>query len=203
MMNVTVYTIGHSTHSINDFISLLSQHAVGAVADVRSSPYSRHTPQFNRETLRDTLRAEGISYVFLGEELGARSTDSSCYRHGKVQYDLLAATPLFQRGLDRVVKGASQFRLALMCAERDPLDCHRTILVARRLIERGLTIQHILADGTLETQEKAVERLLRRLQLPPSDLLRSKEETVREAYKKQGAAIAYEESQSADGMATP
>jgi hypothetical protein len=75
--------------------------------------------------------------------------------------------------------------------------------VARRLIERGLTIQHILADGTLETQEKAVERLLRRLQLPPSDLFRSKEETVREAYKKQGAAIAYEESQSADGMATP
>ena len=199
---MVIYTIGHSTHPIDQFTALLRQHAIGAIADVRSSPYSRHNPQFNRDTLRDALRATGIAYVFLGEELGARPTDFSCYRNGKVGYDLLAATPLFQRGLDRVVKGASQFRLALMCAEKDPLDCHRTVLVARRLSERGLAIHHILADGTLETQERAVERLRQRLQLPPSDFFRSEEETIREAYKRQGAAIAYEEAQSDDGMAT-
>ena len=129
----TVFTVGHSTHALDDFLALLLRHGITAIADVRSSPYSRMNPQFNRETLHAALKGAGIAYVFLGAELGARSRDPDCYEDGKVQYDRLARTAAFQRGLARVQQGAAQYRLALMCAEKEPLDCHRTILVARHL----------------------------------------------------------------------
>src|SRR5215471_13851987 len=133
-MPEAVYTIGHSTHSLPRFLELLGQHAITAVCDVRSQPYSRLHPQFNRGQLRDALRAAGSRYVFLGKELGARSTDKSCYCNGQVQYGRLAATDEFKHGLERVTKGSRAYRVALMCAERDPLHCHRAILVARQLV---------------------------------------------------------------------
>src|SRR6266508_1360483 len=116
-MTSPVYTIGHSTHSIERLIELLSRHEISVVCDVRSKPYSRMNPQFNREALKDVLRNAGIKYVFLGKELGARSEDKSCYRNGQVQYDLLAQTKLFQEGIKRIKEGAKDYRIALMCAE--------------------------------------------------------------------------------------
>lgn len=193
MSHPNIYTIGHSTHSIEAFIELLKTHSITAICDVRSAPYSRMNPQFNREALQDTLRGQGITYVFLGKELGARSNDSSCYRNGKVQYDLLAATELFKRGLDRVLKGSEKFRVALMCAEKDPLHCHRTILVARNIVTQGTPVRHILSDGVIETHEQSIERLLRVLKIPSSDLFRSKVEIIGDAYRDQGDAIAYHE----------
>src|SRR5437773_2453789 len=115
-----VFTIGHSAHDLEHFTALLVRHNVTAVADVRSMPYSRVNPQFNRETLKQHLLRAGIAYVFLGKELGARSEDPSCYVNGKVQYGLLAETDLFRKGLDRVCVGMHKYRLALMCAEKDP-----------------------------------------------------------------------------------
>src|SRR5712691_7200087 len=148
-MSETIYTIGHSTHSIEAFVELLRQHGITAVCDVRSRPYSRMNPQFNREELKDSLKSADIKYVFLGKELGARSEDKNCYRNGQVQYDLLAQTKLFQDGIKRVEKGVKEFRIALMCAEKEPLDCHRTILVSRKLFDDGLIINHILSDGQI------------------------------------------------------
>ena len=136
-MNETVFTIGHSTHPQERFVSLLCQHGITALCDVRSTPYSRVNPQFNREGLRESLRACGITYVFLGKELGARSADPTCYEYGKVKYDRLAVTDLFRQGLDRVREGTRTYRVALMCAEKEPLECHRTILVARHLVDRS------------------------------------------------------------------
>jgi uncharacterized protein (DUF488 family) len=188
-----VYTIGHSTHAEEHFVSLLKQHGVTAVCDVRSKPYSRVNPQFNREALKQVLRANGIAYVFLGEELGARSEDASCYEQGKVQYDRLAQTGLFRKGLDRVRDGMRDFQLALMCAEKDPLECHRTILVSRYLDAMGLQILHILGDGRIETHQQALSRLLRNLKLPEHDMFRSHDEIINEAYRVQGERIAYEE----------
>src|SRR5690242_12243720 len=104
-----VYTIGHSTHPLDRFIALLKRHEITAIADIRSKPYSRMNPQFNREELRVALRTEGITYVFLGKELGARTDDPSCYHEGKVQYDRLARTDLFQQGLERVREGAQKY----------------------------------------------------------------------------------------------
>src|SRR5262249_62321000 len=121
-MSECVYTIGHSTHDPERFIELLRAHGITAIGDVRSNPYSRMNPQYNRETLKTILAAADITYVFLGRELGARSQDPACYERGKVQYDRLARTELFRAGLDRVRDGMERFRLALMCAEKEPLE---------------------------------------------------------------------------------
>jgi uncharacterized protein (DUF488 family) len=195
-----VYTVGHSTHSTEKFVELLQRHSITAIADVRSKPYSRMNSQFNRETLRDTLRAVGIAYVFLGKELGARSDDRSCYCDGRVQYDRLSQTDEFKSGLQRVQDGVKIHRIALMCAEKDPLHCHRTILVSRHLIRGGLNVQHILANGNLEAHEDAMTRLARNLKLDSDDMFRSKEELTEEAYRMQGQAIAYQESAEAEGQ---
>lgn len=188
---LTVFTIGHSTHPIEAFIGLLRQHQIEALVDVRSSPYSRFNPQFNKPALEQSLRETGIKYVFLGRELGARSDDPSCYEGGRVIYARLADTELFRSGLDRVLRGAEQYRVALMCAEKDPLECHRTLLVARALHERGVAIVHILADGRLEPHEDAMTRLLDVVGLPHEDLFRSRAELVAEALAKQEKRVAY------------
>jgi len=188
-----VFTVGHSTHSAEVFVALLHQHGIEALADVRSSPFSRFNPQFNRENLERSLKENGIRYVFLGKELGARSDDRSCYDHGQVQYARLAQTDLFRSGLDRVLQGAARYRVALMCAEKEPLECHRTILVAKALAERGKPVQHIHADGHLETHEAAMERLLEMTGVPKEDLFRTREELLADALQKQEAKIAYVE----------
>lgn len=193
-MSVTFFTIGHSTHNIEKFIGLLKQHQITALVDVRSSPYSRVNPQFNRESLKEVLREQEIAYVFLGKELGARSNDPTCYVRGKVQYDRLAKTDLFSEGLDRVRQGAEKYRIALMCAEKDPLACHRTILVTRHLVGRGMSAQHILEDGSLESHDAAIERLMRQLKLPEGDMFRSRSDWAQDAYRLQGDRIAYEEA---------
>jgi uncharacterized protein (DUF488 family) len=171
-MAEVVFTIGHSNHPLEHFLGLLERHGIGAVCDVRSQPYSRRNPQFNRENLRQSLRERDIVYVFLGRELGARREDPACYVDGRLQYELLARTELFRSGIERVRDGAAKYRLALMCAEKDPLNCHRTVLVARRLAALGVQICHILADGGLESHADVLVRLRERLHLPESDLLR-------------------------------
>ncbi len=173
-----VYTIGHSTHNLEVFIELLQRHGIDAVADVRSIPYSRVAPQFNRETLKQALQLHGIRYVFLGQELGGRPRDPSCYENGQVNYERVAQTALFRRGIERLLRGAERYRIALMCAEKDPLNCHRTLLVAKVLHERGVDVRHILADGRLETHEATMERLLgvlglRRGRAPYEELLKA------------------------------
>jgi len=164
---------------------------VTAVADVRSTPYSRFSPQFNREALEEFLKEQGISYAFLGRELGARSGDPSCYLNGRVQYERLSRTELFKGGVQRVVRGAAEYRVALLCAEKEPLDCHRTLLVSPALEQKGIDVFHILADGTLEPHQEALNRLIRMAGLPQADLLRSHEELVAEAMAIQEAKIAY------------
>jgi uncharacterized protein (DUF488 family) len=186
-----VFTIGHSTHSIDEFIDLLHLHGVNVVADVRSVPYSRIQPQFNRESLSKALKAHYIIYVFLGKELGARADDRTCYENGRIQYRRLAQTEVFRAGLDRVRIGSKNHRIALMCAEREPLECHRTVLVSRELEAIGTHVLHIHADGHLESHADAISRLLQLLGLFERDLFRSQSELIEEAYAKQEARIAY------------
>lgn len=191
----TIFTIGHSTHTQEYFIGLLSRHGITALCDVRSKPYSRVNSQFNREALEQTLAAHGITYRFLGKELGARSDDPTCYEGGRVQYTRLAETELFKHGLKRVIRGLKEdFRVALMCAEKEPLECHRTILVARHLVSLGLNVEHILADGRLESQAAALSRLAQMHNLPEEDMFRSREDLLAEAYSRQEDRIAYDSS---------
>ena len=186
-----VLTVGHSNHALEVFVALLQQHGVTALADVRSAPYSRFNPQFNRKALDSSLKAVGIEYVFMGGALGGRPDDPSCYEDGRVRYDRLAQTPLFREGLERMVDGAGRERIALMCAEKEPLDCHRTILVGRSLVERGITVAHILADGALEPHDETMGRLLDSAGLPRQDLLQSREQLIEEALANRERRIAY------------
>ena len=155
-----VLTIGHSTHALEVFVALLTRYEVAKVMDVRSTPYSRFNPQFNRESLARSLTEREIDYIFLGGELGGRSDDPSCYENGRIRYDRVATTSSFKQGLDRVVQDTLGRPVALMCAEKEPLNCHRTLLVAQALAARGVVVGHILADGGLETHAEAMERLL-------------------------------------------
>jgi uncharacterized protein (DUF488 family) len=175
------------------FIKLLASYHVTAVADVRSHPYSRFNPQFNRANLNARLKTGGISYVFLGCELGARPEDRSCYINGTVQYDRLAQTALFQEGLRRIADGLRKYRIVLLCAEKDPLMCHRTILICRHLVTQGISGQHILEDGRLESHDEAIARLLMELGLPERDLFRNRDHFIIEAYNRRGQQIAYTE----------
>jgi uncharacterized protein (DUF488 family) len=186
-----VLTIGHSTHSIDAFISLLRQHGTTALADVRSVPFSRFNPQFNRGAIARSLKTHAIGYAFLGRELGARSGDRACYENGRVRYARLARTESFRKGLDRIMRGAYDHRIALMCAEKDPLECHRTLLVARALTEHGVNVSHILADGSIEAHGDAMVRLLAVVGLPGEDLFRSTQELIAQALSLQEERIAY------------
>lgn len=190
-MSATVLTIGHSNHRLGDFMDLLRGHAITAVADVRSAPYSRLNPQFNREDLRNALKANRISYVFLGRELGGRPADRSCYFEGRVQYRKLAQTPLFKKGVDRVLRGAESYRVVLLCAEAEPLVCHRALLVAQELASVGTDVVHIRADGTLEPHAIAMWRLVETLGLSNHDLYRTKEDIIADACAVQEKRVAY------------
>jgi uncharacterized protein (DUF488 family) len=191
-MGVNIYTVGHSNHPIEKFLALLQQHAVTAIADVRSVPYSRRNPQFNSNALAASLDAYGISYVSLGKELGARSDDPACYdKDGRVQYRLLAQTQLFNQGIERVLTGAQRYCVALMCAEKEPLDCHRTLLVSRALEKRGAAIAHILADGALESNQETMFRLVGKTRLPKGDLFSNDAQLVDAACAIREHKIAY------------
>lgn len=199
-MNSAIYTIGHSNGTVERLLGLLRQHGITAVADVRSQPYSRYNPQFNREALAGALKDAGLEYVFLGQELGARSDDPSCYRDGRAQYSLMAKTQLFERGIARLVTGMQRFQLAILCAEKEPLACHRTVLVSRHLHDRGIKVLHILEDGTLEDHDALLLRLLEAHGMQEQNLFHSKDELIDIAYEKQAEDIQYsaeQESQSA------
>ena len=192
-----VLTIGHSTHALDAFIALLCRHDATAVADVRSAPYSRFNPQFNREPFAEALEAEGIRYVFLGNELGGRSEDPACYEDGRIRYERVAATETFKIGLARVVQGTAKHRIALMCAEKEPLHCHRTLLVARAL-EREVDVAHIHADGALESHRAAMDRLLDIQKLSrEGDLSGTREELIDTAIAHQAQRVAHTEDKLA------
>ncbi|MBD2214677.1 DUF488 domain-containing protein [Nostoc linckia FACHB-104] len=208
-----IFTIGHSNHSIEAFMTLLQQHGITALADVRSHPYSRYLPHFSQAPLKAALVNAGISYVFLGKELGARPSDLTCYVDGKALYEKIAATQLFADGIQRLIKGAETYKIALMCAEKDPITCHRAILICQKLSSLGLTINHILSNGELENHAALEDRLLElhQLQEPelpqqiqlslfenislpePSTMQYSRAESLHKAYYQQGEQIAYVE----------
>ncbi len=185
-----LFTIGHSVHSVERFADLLKMHGVTALCDVRSSPYSRFTPRFNREALKEEMARQRIAYIYLGAELGPRSADPTCYENGKVQYKRLAAREIFRRGLDRLRKGMAMYRIALMCAEKDPIPCHRMILICRNLRGDDIGIRHILEEGSLEDNRDTEKRLMKSLKIDPADLFSTEAEQIERAYDLQGERIA-------------
>ena len=188
-----LFTVGHSNHEWPEFVALLQRHGVSAVADVRSQPASR-LPQYNRPALQAGLREAGIEYVFLGRELGARRDEAGCYNGNQASYERVARLPRFREGLDRLRRGSQEHRIALLCAEKEPLDCHRTILVCRQLRDE-FHIQHILADGSIEDHGHTERRLVRQLDITPTlfNPNPTADELIQQAYEDRGRQIAYRE----------
>jgi uncharacterized protein (DUF488 family) len=194
--DASILTIGHSALPYERFLELLRHANVTAVADVRSAPYSRQFPQFNREALSNELRADGIAYVFLGRELGGRPSQQELYCDGVADYERMSETTDFGNGLERVLEGAKRYRIALMCSERDPLDCHRCLLVGRALARRGVPVSHILGDGQVVTHAKMEDKLLELSGRSSGDLFASAPERLGAAYRERARKVAFSEPQS-------
>jgi uncharacterized protein (DUF488 family) len=194
--DLTVFTIGHSTHTYEHFLSLLRASGITAVADVRTTPFSRHFPHFNEDALRSELKLDGISYVFLGKELGGRPSGRSFYCDGVADYEKMAKTQMFASGIKRVIEGAKKFRIALTCSEHDPLDCHRCLLVGRSLFEEGVKLVHILGDSSLVSHEAIEEKLLSLAGRSSDDLLMTASERLSAAYRDRSLKVAYVEPPS-------
>ena len=158
-MTNDLFTIGHSNHAIDAFIALLELHRIEALADVRSQPYSRRFPDYSREALAAHLARAGVRYVFMGGSLGARPADPACYSGGAADFDLIRLSESFRRGIARLASGCANYRICLMCAEREPAECHRAILVGHGAYETGIRVSHILGDGVLEQHEDMLTRL--------------------------------------------
>jgi uncharacterized protein (DUF488 family) len=188
-----VLTIGHSAHSWEHFVALLRSARVTAVADVRSSPYSRRNPHFNRDALSEQLRSDGFSYVFLGKELGGRPSEPRFYCKGVADYEKMAQTTEFSKGLDRIVEGTKKYRVALMCSERDPLDCHRCLLVGRALAQRGVRVSHILDLGKVVSHAEIEDGLLKFSGRSTDDLFAPRAERLATAYRERAQKVAFAE----------
>ena len=187
-----LFTIGHSNLPAERFLALLQDAGVTAIADVRSVPRSRRFPWFSGKTLAARLAGADIGYLALGDALGGRPKNPALYCEGVADYEAMAALPQFRAGLDRVAEAARGARLCLMCAEREPLDCHRCLLVGRALAQRQLALGHILADGTIEPHAATEARLLaltsKRGSAP--DLFRDPTVRLAEAYRRRAHAVA-------------
>jgi len=158
-----LFTIGHSNHSLAHLLELLRPHNISNVIDVRSSPYSKYSPQFNKDVLEAALPNACLRYLYWGRELGARRSEPACYVDGHAKYDRIAQLPVFREGLHRILDLAAGTESAIMCSEADPITCHRAVLICPELTKAmpALKIVHILGDGTIETHEDAQQRLVK------------------------------------------
>lgn len=194
-----LHTIGHSNQSADELVRFLRAHGVRAVADVRSVPYARYCDWFNTDQIGPRLRSEGIEYVFLGRELGARPEDPACYRGGRVDLARLPERKEFQQGLELVLRGIATRPVCLMCSEADPMTCHRAIVICRALRQRGVAMRHILPGGGTEEHAELERRLVKGLGLGPTlfepDV--TMEVLIQRAYDEQATRIAYAASEEA------
>lgn len=186
-----LFTIGYSSFSIKSFIEILSKYNITAIADVRSSPYSRFKPEFVLKNIKKILSENNIAYIFLGDLCSARIDSPECYGNGKVNFKLIEKHEKFAMCLNRIKEGMKDYRIALMCAEKDPITCHRTILICRNLRSPSIKIRHILENGSIEEHADTEKRLMRLYKLDQSDMYRSEVMRLEEAYDLQGDKIAF------------
>ncbi len=196
--SATFYSIGHSNHSVEQFISLLTSKGINCLVDVRSTPYSQRLAQFNREAITSDLAKATILYQYKGDSLGGRYTNPALLTEdGQVDYGKVMQENSFQKGIDELIQLASSGKkIAFMCAEKDPFDCHRFALVSRALALKGQHVCHILADGKVIEQADIEKRLLQKYKsdYDQMDLFAgasSREDALSEAYALRGRDIAY------------
>tara|TARA_Y100000816_G_C25793591_1_gene415845 strand:+ start:53 stop:640 length:588 start_codon:yes stop_codon:yes gene_type:complete len=179
----TVYTIGYGNLEVERFIKLLKDNNIEVLCDIRSLPYSRFNPDFSQDILEISLRKNSIKYIFMGNELGGRSDDPNCYdENDQIDYEKYAETDVFKKGLERLLGGIDKYVIALMCSEKDPERCHRSLLVARFLKEKHSNIKHIHHDLSVETHGDFEQRIVKTMDKNAS--IFGDEESLNQTYKK-------------------
>ena len=191
--NNILYTVGHSNHTIEFFIDLLQRHKINIIVDVRSVPYSRYCTQFNKKNLSVVLEAANIHYIFFGKELGARPEDPACYEGGCVNFKCILKRKEFINGLKRLLECVGKYHVAMMCSEKEPLDCHRTILLCRTLRQYNIGIKHILEDGRVEDHNDTERRLVKILKIKPTlfEAEKTESDLIEQAYDQQSQNISH------------
>jgi Protein of unknown function, DUF488 len=197
-----IFTIGHSNLDLKDFVAVLVGRAVNIVCDVRSRPGSYRFPQFNREALEACLAASKIGYEFLGEALGGRPSDPRAYySDGIVNYEERRKATDFSAGVDRALELACASNIVLMCAEEDPLQCHRFLMVCPALLDRGVAPVHMRRGGELESQREAEDRLLKLHDLTAFDsgslFVSERDAAIKDALRLQAKEFAFRASPEA------
>ena len=193
-----ILTFGHSDHSPERFRVLLQTQNIEVVLDVRSSPYSGRARQFNRPNMAQWLAAAGIRYLFAGRSLGGRPAEPSLYEHGRASYERMGQTTEFLSALRRIVAFSRHARCVLVCAEAEPLECHRFLLIGRVLSSRSVDVRHMLANGAVESHQAAEGRLIRLSGVAQSELFGAYGDALARAYALQEARVAFR-PQSPDG----
>lgn len=200
--DMKVYTIGHTNHTLDDFLKLLKKNNINCIVDVRSTPYSKYTSQFNKKEIKTFLSINRIAYIHMGDEFGARRSDKELYtKEGYLDFDKTRRDAEFLKGVDRIKSGCKKgYNIALMCTEKDPIDCHRSIMVSKGLIDNNIEVEHIKDDGSIETQSQLEKRLLDKYFINREqvtfDIISggnlSEDEMIDLAYKKRNVEIGYE-----------
>ena len=158
MTKTPIYTIGYGNRSMNEFIALLKRYDISFLIDIRSRPYSRFNPNFSKEALGKRLKEASIHYVFMGDTLGGRPDDSTCYVDGRVDYAKVREKAFYQHGIARIhTAWEKQLCVALMCSEAKPHECHRSKLVGNTLVEQYIDVGHIDETGQIKTQSQINE----------------------------------------------
>ncbi len=190
-MNNFVFTIGHSNHDITTFVSLLLAKKIELLIDVRSTPYSKLYPHFNMRPLEVSLTKNSIKYIFLGNSLGGRSDSISDYSEGRVMYDRLAQKEEYISSINELISISAKYKTVLMCSEKEPLECHRALLISKSIEMHNVKIFHIHKDGHIESQSEAIQRLLKIWKLDTPNLFGEDIERIDEALAKQAGKHAY------------
>ena len=188
-----IHTVGHSNLSTESLVGMMKPRGITQVIDVRSTPYSRYVPYFNRDNIRATLERNGIGYTHMGDALGGRPQDDRLYdRDGRANYELVTQEKTFQDGVRQVEQMAENSHTLLMCTEADPLRCHRTLLVSQELASRGMNIIHLMQDDQQESHEETMEKLLAVWKLLRNgDAGMTRRQLIEEAVRNQAAMVAY------------
>lgn len=190
-MQITVYTIGHSNLELERFIQILKNFNISLIFDVRSQPFSKRYPHFNKNELSSALKEAGISYQYKGNELGGRPKNLSYYINGIVDYERLNSDKEYLKAIKELISFASKIKVAIMCSEKDPIKCHRALLIGRSLKERGVNVIHILSDKETETQVDIEKHLIGE---DSGQMSMFKDENLDSAYKMRSNKVAFKRS---------
>lgn len=191
LSDVTVFSVGHSSLEALEFLDLLKAWQISAIADVRSTPWSRRNPQFNRDILKSQLEARGIVYRFMGKGLGGRPAAPDFYSNGVADYEKMSKSATFQDSIKRVKAAATSHHLALLCSEHDPIECHRCLLVGRSLDTSGVQLKHIVSHDHAQSQREIEARLLKLTGEDQTDFLQPRGDVISHAYMEWSRRVAY------------